>query len=103
MLLAVPVDGQDVFSTLLQYGLPGVFIILMLTGVLVTKNQFDQMKQDRDSWRTAYDKEVDAHTATRAALSEAVKAAGSSLETAKTTTALLTQLGHVAEIRKSGS
>lgn len=96
-------DAPAYITQILQWGPPGIIVVLILTGVLVTKGQLDQMRQDRDSWRAAYDKEVEAHTATRTALAEAVKAAGSSVEVAKTTTSLLTQLGHVAESRKNGS
>jgi hemoglobin-like flavoprotein len=93
----------EYISQILQWGPPGVVIVLLLLGVLVTKGQYDQMKAERDKWQAAYEKERDAHDSTREALAESVKTASASLETARTTTALLTNLGHLANQPGKGS
>jgi hypothetical protein len=96
-------DAPAYITQILQWGPPGVVVVLILTGVLITKGQFDAMKKDRDDWKAAYEKEVEGHEDTRGALSDAVKAAASSLEVARTTTALLTNLGHIAQQGNKGS
>lgn len=96
-------DASEYISQIVQWGPPGIVIVLILTGILVTKSQFELIREDRDSWRSAYEKERDGHDATRAGLVDSVRAASASLEVAKTTTQLLTQLGHVASSRESGS
>ena len=88
--------GFDIVSQVLQWGPPGIVIALILTGVLVTKGQLAQMKQDRDDWRAAYELERAAHAETRSALADSTKTAAASLEVAKTTQVLLTNLGHIA-------
>lgn len=91
-----PDGGSPDIGQLVQYGVLGVVLVLLLTGVLVTKGSYEQMRKERDEWKGAYDKEHEAHTTTRDALAESTKAAAASLEVARTTTALLTNLGHVA-------
>jgi hypothetical protein len=99
---AAPTDAPVYITQILQWGPAGVLIVLILSGVLVTKAQFEAMRKDRDDWRAAYEKECDAHDTTRAALAEATKASVASLEMARTTAALLTNLGHVANHPESG-
>lgn len=95
--LAPATTGSPEYVTqILQWGPPGVVIVLILTGVLVTKGQLEQMRKIADDWHTAYDKECAAHDDTRAALAEVSKSASASLEVAKTTTVLLSNLGHLA-------
>lgn len=96
-------SAPEYITQILQWGPPGVVIVLILTGVLVTKGQLEQMKTDRDDWRAAYEKECEAHGTTRSALAEATRASGASLEMAKTTAALLTNLGHVARQQEADS
>jgi hypothetical protein len=84
----------DWIATILQWGPPGVVIVLLLTGVVVTKGNHDDVKSERDRWRAAYEKECDAHDETREALAEAARSATAAIETARTTTGLLSHLGH---------
>lgn len=84
----------DPVQLILQWGPAGVVIVLLLTGVLVTRGNHDDVKQERDRWRQAYERECEAHDETRAALAEAGRSAGAAVETARTTTALLSHLGH---------
>lgn len=99
-LAEAAVDGggaaPEYISSLLQWGPAGVVIILIVSGVLVTKGHLEQTKTERDQWRAAYEKERDAHEQTRDALGELTRTSTAALETAKTTAALLTNLGHIA-------
>lgn len=90
----VAADPFDWAATLLQWGPPGVVIALLLSGVLITKGNHDDVKAERDRWRAAYEKECAAHDETRKALVEAGQAAAAAVETARTTTGLLSHLGH---------
>ncbi len=84
----------DYITTILQWGPPGVVIVLLISGILVTKGNHDDVKSERDRWRTAYEKECEAHDETRNALVEANRSAAAAVETARTTTGLLSHLGH---------
>ena len=86
--------NTDYISSILQWGPPGVVIVLLLTGVLVTRGNHDDVKADRDRWRQAYEKECSAHDETRQANTELSRAAAAAVETARTTTGLLSHLGH---------
>lgn len=89
----------DIFGQVLQWGVPGVIVILLLMGWLIPKGSHEQMKVDRDHWQAAYEKERDAHAVTRDALVDANRAAGAAVETARTTTAILSSLGHIPHPR----
>ncbi len=69
-------------------------IVLLLTGVLVTKGNHEDVKSERDRWRAAYERECEAHDQTREALAESSRSASAAVETARTTTGLLSHLGH---------
>lgn len=86
--------SPDLVATILQWGPPGVVIALLLTGVLVTKGNHDDVKAERDRWRAAYETECQAHDETRTALAESGRASAAAIETARTTTGLLSHLGH---------
>lgn len=90
----VAADPTDWPTMVLQWGPPGVVIVLLLTGVLVTRGNHEDVKAERDRWRAAYEKECDAHDETRNALAEASRSAAAAVETARTTTGLLSHLGH---------
>ncbi len=87
-------NSPDFVATILQWGPPGVVIVLLISGILVTKGNHDDVKAERDRWRSAYEKECDAHDETRNALAEAGRSAAAAVETARTTTGLLSHLGH---------
>jgi hypothetical protein len=95
-LAADATDAGEVMGQVLQWGPAGVVIVLILTGVLVTRGQMQQMQADRDQWKAAYERECNAHDTTRTALVEANRGSAASIETARTATALLSNLGHVA-------
>lgn len=102
-LLAAEAAGTppDVITAVLQWGVPGVVVVLLLLGWLVPRGAHEQMKADRDEWKRAYEKERDGHSATRDALADATTSAAAAIETARTTTALLSTLGH--SVRPGGA
>ncbi|MFF0822419.1 hypothetical protein ACFYUR_18815 [Micromonospora haikouensis] len=87
-------DPSNVFGAILQWGVPGIVLVLILLGWLIPKGAHEQMKADRDTWRSAYETERDAHQATRDAFIDASRAANAAVETARTATGLLDKLGH---------
>lgn len=89
-------EGSDPIAPLLQWGVLGIILVLILLGWLIPKGMYQQMKADRDDWRGTYEKERDAHQATRDALADASRSASAAVETARTTTGLLSRLGHQA-------
>ncbi len=91
---AATTNPPDLITAILQWGVPGVVIVLLLLGWLIPKGAHEQMKTDRDKWQEAYERERDAHAETRDALADASRSAAAAVETARTTTGLLTHLGH---------
>lgn len=89
-------SNSDPITEMLQWGVLGAVLVLLLLGWLVPKGAHEQMKVDRDEWKSAYEKEREAHQATRDALADASSAAAAAVENARTTTALLSNLGHAA-------
>jgi hypothetical protein len=85
----------DVTAAILQWGPGGVVILLLLSGVLVTKGHLQEVKAERDQWRAAYQQEEQGHNETRSALAESSRAASAAVETARTTAGLLSNLGHI--------
>lgn len=92
----------DLITSILQWGVPGVVVVLLLLGWLVPRGAHEQMKSDRNEWRAAYERERDAHAATRDALADSAKSASAAVETARTTTALLSTLGHQSSRPNAG-
>lgn len=93
-LAAEAAANPDLVATVLQWGPAGVVIALLLTGVLVTRGNHEDVKAERERWRQAYEKETEAHDETRRALAESSRSAAAAIETARTTTGLLSHLGH---------
>lgn len=94
-----PAASTDIIGQILQWGVPGTIIVLLLLGWLVPKGSYEQMRTDRDYWQAAYEKEREAHGITRDALVDANRSAGAAVETARTTTAILSTLGHIPHPR----
>lgn len=86
--------APDFVATILQWGPPGIVLVLLITGTLITKGNHEDVKTERARWQEAYEKERTAHELTREALADSSKSAAAAVETAKTTAALLTHLGH---------
>lgn len=50
----------SVVDTLIASGPTGLVLVLIITGLLVTKRHLDDIREDRNAWRTAYEKEHEA-------------------------------------------
>jgi hypothetical protein len=85
---------SDFVDYLIQYGVLGVMCLLLLLGWVVPKPTVDDVKADRDEWKTAYETEAQAHQTTRDALAAANQRAEASLETARTANAVLASLNN---------
>lgn len=55
--------SSDPLNPLYGLGIGGVFIVLVLIGLLWPKPSVEQILRDRDSWKLAYEIERDAHMA----------------------------------------
>jgi hypothetical protein len=107
-LLATAADastGQfDWVGQLIQWGPAGVFLALLLTGVIepkraVTKAEAQTIKADAEAarWRSLFESEQTAHVKTREALAVANERATVAIENGKTTAMLLQRYGHPVE------
>jgi hypothetical protein len=85
---------SDFVNYLLNYGVLGVLVLLLLLGLVVPKPNVDDVKADRDMWRSAYETESQAHQTTRDALAAANERAEAAVETARTANAILASLQH---------
>ncbi|MDW4902884.1 hypothetical protein RB625_31165 [Streptomyces californicus] len=64
-------DIGKMIGQLLQYGVVGLIVVLLILGVLVPKWAMNNLIADKDGWRAAYETERDAHQATRQQLAAA--------------------------------
>lgn len=76
------------------WGPPGVFLALLLMGFVHTKTAYEDVKADRDAWKTAFEKERDGHSKTREAFAEEARRGDAAIEAAKLANGLLDRLGH---------
>lgn len=88
------VSEAQILSTIVTWGPGGVFLALVLLGVVEPKRAVTTANADRDRWQEAFVKEQEAHQKTREALAKAEERAEASTEAARTTAALLEELGH---------
>ncbi|MFF9210493.1 MULTISPECIES: hypothetical protein [unclassified Streptomyces] len=90
-------SGPDVgklIGQFVQYGIVGVVVVLMMIGIIVPKYVMTSLTADRDKWREAFEKEREAHQATREQLAKAEERGDVAVEQGKTLTHLLEELGH---------
>lgn len=92
-------NAIDMLGPFLNYGVLGLLVLLILFGWLVPKGVVDDLKSDRDAWRTAAEKAREANGVTQSALQVAQGQAGLALETSKTLTAVFDRLGHLPRER----
>lgn len=86
----MPVDSSLITTILSSAGAgTAIIVILLLTGVLSTRNYTQRVTQDAADWKAAYDDERKAHQATRDALVLANERTEAAVETAKLTRMLL--------------
>lgn len=87
-------SSTDLVSTLITWGPGGVVLGLIILGVLEPSRFRKMVETDRDSWKSAFSNEQEAHQLTRVALAKAEERAEAALETARTTASLLEELNH---------
>ncbi|MGW0136229.1 hypothetical protein [Streptomyces sp. NPDC003299] len=90
-------SGPDVgklIGQFVQYGIVGVVVVLLMIGIIVPKYVMTSLTADRDKWREAFEKEREAHQATREQLAKAEERGDVAVEQGKTLTHLLEELGH---------
>jgi hypothetical protein len=86
----VPVDSSLIAAILSSAGAgTAIICILLITGILSTKNYTERVIRDAADWKAAYDDERKAHQATRDALVLANERTEAAVETAKLTRMLL--------------
>ncbi|ROP53265.1 hypothetical protein [Streptomyces sp. PanSC9] len=96
-LAAAEESGPDVgklIGQFAQYGVVGLVVVLLILGVIVPKYVMTSLTADRDKWREAFEKEREAHQATREQLAKAEERGDVAVEQGKTLTHLLEELGH---------
>ncbi|MFI1409426.1 hypothetical protein ACH4Y0_05770 [Streptomyces sp. NPDC020707] len=86
---------------LLQYGVVGLVVVLLIVGVLVPKYVMSGLMAEKDNWRDAFEKEREAHQATREQLARAEERGDVAIEQGKTMTRLLEELGHRPDLTRS--
>ncbi|MEU7366635.1 hypothetical protein AB0B92_13730 [Streptomyces hygroscopicus] len=90
-------DGADMgklIGEFAQYGPIGVVIVLLIIGVLVPKYVMSALMAEKDNWRLAFEKEREAHQATREQLAKAEERGDVAVEQGKAMTRLLEEFGH---------
>ncbi|MER6748044.1 hypothetical protein ACFW6C_09295 [Streptomyces fungicidicus] len=94
-------DIGKLLGSFVQYGMVGVFALLMVLGVVVPKWAMTALTAEKDNWRTAFEQERAAHQVTREQLAKAEERGDVATEQGKTMTRLLQELGHQSHV--SGS
>ncbi|MFE7029437.1 hypothetical protein ACFU9Y_03940 [Streptomyces sp. NPDC057621] len=94
-------DVGKMLGSLLQYGVVGLILILIILGVLVPKYVMSGLLTEKDNWRDAFEKEREAHQATREQLARAEERGDVAIEQGKTMTRLLEELGHRPDLTRS--
>lgn len=79
-------------SVLLNAGAGFLVILLIVFGFLVPKPAADHLLKEKDEWKSLYEKERDAHQATRDALVLASQRSDAGVEAAKVTSSLIDAL-----------
>lgn len=88
--------GTDLVTPLLQYGPVGLMATMLLLGWLIPKWAYEQMRADRDQWRTAAEKEQVAHDVTRQLARDLATREGASTELGRTALGILQGLDRTA-------
>jgi hypothetical protein len=78
----------------LDLGAVGVFLVLWLTGFIVSKAEHGRAEKRAGEWRRLYETEVAAHRDTRAALERERERSDAGLEAGRTVAAMLSVLNH---------
>lgn len=79
---------------LINLGALGVFLVLWLTGYVVSKSEHTKAEERSEEWKQLYLQETTAHRDTRAALDRERERSEAGVEAGRTAAALLNVLGH---------
>jgi uncharacterized membrane protein len=91
-------DVGKILGSFVQYGMVGVFALLLVLGVVVPKWAMTALTAEKDNWRTAFEQERAAHQVTREQLAKAEERGDVATEQGKTMTRLLQELGHQSHL-----
>ncbi|MFJ9353772.1 hypothetical protein [Streptomyces mirabilis] len=94
-------DVGKLIGQFAQYGIVGVVVVLLIVGVVVPKYVMSALMTEKDNWRQAFEKEREAHQATREQLAKAEERGDVATEQGRAMNALLLELGHRPEIPRS--
>jgi hypothetical protein len=94
LVVAATDPATDYISLLLTWGPGGLVVALFLSGLIETKRNVTDLKNERGEWRKAFETEREGHQKTRESLAKAEERADAALEAARTTQRLLESLGH---------
>lgn len=96
-----PTDVNKLLTPLLQYGVLGLMVVFIILGVLVPRYVMTALTNEKDNWRTAFERERDAHQLTREQLAKAEERGDVATEQGKTLTKLLEELGYRPDLNRS--
>ncbi|WP_448319486.1 hypothetical protein [Streptomyces sp. CO7] len=96
-----PSDVAKMLTPFAQYGIVGAIVVLLIWGILVPKYVMTALTSDRDNWRTAYEREREAHEVTRQQLAAAQASADAATEQGRAIVQLLDKLGHRTDNARS--
>jgi len=85
---------EELVKQIMTWGPPGVFLLLILLGVLVPRRELTKTEQEAERWRSMYEQESQAHGLTQQALSRERERMDAALESSRTTAMMLQYLGH---------
>lgn len=92
-------QGQsDPLAYLLNFGVLGLFLVLWLTGRIVSKSEHDRAVREGQEWKLRFEQEAAAHDVTRRAMDQERTRSDSSIEAARMGTALLSALSHHSQV-----
>ncbi|MGW3153993.1 hypothetical protein [Streptomyces sp. NPDC001089] len=87
-------DIGKMLGQLLQYGVVGLIVVLLIIGIIVPKYVMTNLTADRDEWRDSFKRERENRELTQQQLAKAEERGDLATEQAKTLIRLLEELGH---------
>jgi len=88
-------QGADPLTLLLNLGPVGAFLVLWLTGRVVSKSEYDRAERRAEEWKQQYTRESEAHDVTRQAATRDRERSDAGVEASRTAVTLLSALGHL--------
>lgn len=87
-------QASDPLAYLINFGAVGAFLVLWLTGLVVSKRENDRERERAEQWKQYFDQESESHDVTRQALARERERQDASTEAGRTAAVLLSALGH---------